>query len=92
MNNNLGTSTFWRPCDENGICHCDWRLTIYYCEEEPAMKYIYIVNAVLSGFVGFVGRCREVTEGICILNCICCVFYSMYTSLSSRRQSKANLF
>ncbi|KAI8138694.1 hypothetical protein BJV82DRAFT_630197 [Fennellomyces sp. T-0311] len=47
--------TLLRHCNANGICHCDWRLTIYDCEEENAMYYIYIVNIALSGLVVAVG-------------------------------------
>lgn len=55
MNNDLTQSTFWRYCDADGVCHCDWRLTITGCEEHNALKVIYIVNAVVSGLVGLVG-------------------------------------
>ncbi|KAI9322284.1 hypothetical protein BX666DRAFT_1893461 [Dichotomocladium elegans] len=43
---------FSRICDENGICHCDWRLTIYGCEEEVHMRPFYISLAAISGVIG----------------------------------------
>ncbi|KAI8140304.1 hypothetical protein BJV82DRAFT_671734 [Fennellomyces sp. T-0311] len=42
---------FWRICDDKGVCHCDWRLTATGCEEESALKIMYIINAVASAFL-----------------------------------------
>ncbi|ORX57369.1 hypothetical protein DM01DRAFT_1333995 [Hesseltinella vesiculosa] len=30
----FNTTTFWRICDSQGVCHCDYRLTIYHCVEQ----------------------------------------------------------
>ncbi|KAJ8661317.1 hypothetical protein O0I10_003067 [Lichtheimia ornata] len=43
---------FWKICDDNGVCHCDWRLTVYGCEEEQHMVPFYIALAAFSGLVG----------------------------------------
>ncbi|ORX58283.1 hypothetical protein DM01DRAFT_1405896 [Hesseltinella vesiculosa] len=49
MNNNLDALeyTFWRPC-KDGICYCDWRLTITHCYGEDIFRYINIVIVVMS--------------------------------------------
>lgn len=39
----------------DGVCHCDWRLTIYDCAEANAMWYIYIVNIAFSAVVIAIG-------------------------------------
>ena len=46
----------WTVCDEDGICHCDWRLTAKGCEQENTIQIIYIINAVISGMVGLLGN------------------------------------
>ncbi|CDS03581.1 hypothetical protein LRAMOSA00983 [Lichtheimia ramosa] len=46
------TDEFWKICNDDGVCHCDWRLTIYGCEEEQQLRAMYIALAVLSGLVG----------------------------------------
>ncbi|KAI9316337.1 hypothetical protein BX666DRAFT_1949550 [Dichotomocladium elegans] len=43
---------FWKICDGQGNCHCDWRLTIYGCYEEEHMRPLYIALAAVSGLVG----------------------------------------
>lgn len=48
---------FWKICDDNGVCHCDWRLTVYGCEEEQHMVPFYIALAAFSGLVGTMGKC-----------------------------------
>ncbi|KAF7727794.1 hypothetical protein EC973_007025 [Apophysomyces ossiformis] len=55
MNRNLTESTFWRICDNEQRCHCDWRLTITHCQEQQAMKIMYIGQASLSGVVAVIG-------------------------------------
>lgn len=54
MDNNLTNRTLTRHCFD-GVCHCDWRLTIYGCEETNAMWWIYLVNIILSALVITVG-------------------------------------
>lgn len=49
-------STFWRICNDEGVCHCDWRLTLGDCEEDVPMRIIYIINAVLSGLGSAFGK------------------------------------
>ena len=44
-------STFWRVCDEAGVCHCDWRYTIYGCEEETIAKILYTITAIITGLL-----------------------------------------
>ncbi|KAJ8655640.1 hypothetical protein O0I10_008729 [Lichtheimia ornata] len=56
MINPEGTqSTFWRICDDNGNCHCDWRLTLGDCAEDQAMRIIYIINIIGSAVVSVIG-------------------------------------
>ena len=50
---------FLRICDDTGVCHCDWRLTIHGCEEESALKVIYIVDAIASGLLAATGTKKE---------------------------------
>ena len=49
----------WTVCDVDGICHCDWRLTAKGCEQEDTIKIIYIINAVISGLVGLLGKIKK---------------------------------
>ncbi|KAI9260617.1 hypothetical protein BDA99DRAFT_560685 [Phascolomyces articulosus] len=49
-------STFWRICDDEGNCHCDWRLTLGDCYEDTPMRIIYIINAIGSAIVTVIGR------------------------------------
>ncbi|KAI7858373.1 hypothetical protein BDC45DRAFT_498206 [Circinella umbellata] len=55
MESNNSQRTLSRHCNNDGVCHCDWRLTIYGCEEANAMYYVYIINIALSGLVVAVG-------------------------------------
>ncbi|KAI9245211.1 hypothetical protein BDA99DRAFT_543723 [Phascolomyces articulosus] len=43
--------TLLRHCNDQNVCHCDWRLTLTDCEESMAMYYINIVNIALCGLV-----------------------------------------
>ncbi|KAI8341918.1 hypothetical protein BC941DRAFT_466819 [Chlamydoabsidia padenii] len=47
--------SFWRSCNRQKQCHCDWRLTVYDCEETEAIRWIYINNAIASAVVGAIG-------------------------------------
>lgn len=47
-------STFWRVCDNFGNCHCDFRYTIYECQETTIMKAFYITVAAVSFILGIV--------------------------------------
>jgi hypothetical protein len=47
-------STFWRICDDLGECHCDFRYTIYGCEETYIAKIIYTMTAILSAVLALV--------------------------------------
>jgi hypothetical protein len=51
-------STLWRSCDLQKRCHCDWRLTVYDCEETEAIRWIYINNAILSALVTVIGSVK----------------------------------
>ncbi|KAI7861119.1 hypothetical protein BDC45DRAFT_552418 [Circinella umbellata] len=44
-----------RLCDDDGVCHCDWRLTISNCSEEKALRIMYIVEAIASGVFALLG-------------------------------------
>ena len=56
MINPEGTqTTFWRICDDEGNCHCDWRLTLIDCYEDAPMRIIYTINAVGSAIVTVIG-------------------------------------
>ncbi|KAI8149705.1 hypothetical protein BJV82DRAFT_588980 [Fennellomyces sp. T-0311] len=39
----------------DGICHCDWRITVYNCEESVAMVNANLGNIVISGFAAVFG-------------------------------------
>ena len=47
--------TLDRHCYD-GVCHCDWRLSIQNCEESLPMWYINIVNIVISGLAILLGK------------------------------------
>ncbi|KAG2218098.1 hypothetical protein INT45_000021 [Circinella minor] len=58
MINPEGTqTTFWRICDDEGNCHCDWRLTLGDCYEDAPMRIIYIINAIGSAIVTVIAIC-----------------------------------
>ena len=72
--NNNSQRTLPRHCNDGGVCHCDWRLTIYDCEEANAMYYVYIINIALSGLVVAVGmymRDDDIFYLIFKLNILC---------------------
>ncbi|KAI8096316.1 uncharacterized protein BX664DRAFT_291127 [Halteromyces radiatus] len=50
----MDTRTLIKHCT-NGVCHCDWRLTIYGCEEEKGAYMINMVNIGISAFVSIIG-------------------------------------
>lgn len=50
-------STYWRPC-KDGICYCDWRLTITNCYSEDIFRYINIVIIALTASVVIVGKMK----------------------------------
>lgn len=50
-------STFWKVCDNFGNCHCDWRYTIYGCQEESIAKILYIITTIISGILAAVAVC-----------------------------------
>ncbi|KAI9498118.1 hypothetical protein BDB00DRAFT_801202 [Zychaea mexicana] len=39
--------TFGRHCID-GVCHCDWRITLHECEESKAMWIVNVVNIAVS--------------------------------------------
>lgn len=47
----------------NGVCHCDWRLTLRDCVEAKAMTIVYGINIGLSALSIIVGKIRS------LLNC-----------------------
>lgn len=46
--------TLARVC-VNGVCHCDWRLTLQDCVEGKAMTIVHGINVGLSGITVVVG-------------------------------------
>ena len=46
--------TLARVC-VNGVCHCDWRLTLQDCVEGKAMTIVHGINVGLSGIAVVVG-------------------------------------
>ncbi|KAI9245207.1 hypothetical protein BDA99DRAFT_528255 [Phascolomyces articulosus] len=46
--------TFTHHCF-NGICHCDWRITLQDCEESTAMYYVNIINIIVSALCAILG-------------------------------------
>ncbi|KAI8877241.1 hypothetical protein K501DRAFT_278632 [Backusella circina FSU 941] len=41
----------------DGVCHCDWRLTLYNCIESQAIRNIYIATIIISVLVSVVVFC-----------------------------------
>ena len=39
---------YQRLCDDDGVCHCDWRITLSDCPEERPLRIMYTVEAVAS--------------------------------------------
>ena len=39
---------YQRLCDDSGVCHCDWRLTLSDCPEEKPLRIMYTVEAIAS--------------------------------------------
>lgn len=59
MDNNHPTDPgFWRICDENGVCHCDWRLTLTQCEEHSAFYYMHVADIIIAGLAALGGTYR----------------------------------
>ncbi|CAO3586698.1 unnamed protein product [Absidia cylindrospora] len=55
MNNiTSNESTYWRPCTD-GICYCDWRLTITHCYDQDIFFYINLVIIALTSCIILVG-------------------------------------
>ncbi|ORZ22491.1 hypothetical protein BCR42DRAFT_406298 [Absidia repens] len=54
--NNIPTneSTYGRPCVD-GLCYCDWRLTITGCYDEDIFRYINIVIIAITSCIVLVG-------------------------------------
>lgn len=46
--------TLARVC-VNGVCHCDWRLTLQDCAESKAMTIVHGINVGLSGITVVIG-------------------------------------
>ncbi|OAD76358.1 hypothetical protein PHYBLDRAFT_180641 [Phycomyces blakesleeanus NRRL 1555(-)] len=42
--------TLERHCID-GVCHCDWRLTVQDCVESHALYVVHVINIALSGLV-----------------------------------------
>ena len=55
MENQKDKRTLLRHCDDQNICHCDWRLTLVDCEESVAMYYINIINIILCSLAVIIG-------------------------------------
>lgn len=86
------TDEFWRICDDQGVCHCDWRLTIYGCEEEDQLRAMYIALAVVSGLVGVLGEAFHnfvfsIHDAYTYISCTQLLWY--YTIESSISNSKS---
>lgn len=46
----------------NGVCHCDWRLTLQDCAESRPMTIIYGINVGLSGIAVITGKSVDPTR------------------------------
>lgn len=55
MSENSYIDTLDRIC-VNGVCHCDWRLTLQDCVESRAMTIVHGINVGLSGITVIVGK------------------------------------
>ena len=42
--------------DDDGVYHCDWRLTISNCPEEQVLRVMYIVEAIVSAVFVLLGN------------------------------------
>jgi hypothetical protein len=40
----------------DGVCHCDWRLTLQNCVESQAMTIIHGINIGISGMAVILGK------------------------------------
>lgn len=61
--------SFWRTCNsQDAQCHCDWRLTVYHCEETDTIRWIYVGNATASGVVGVIGNSAIHLHLACLTN------------------------
>jgi hypothetical protein len=40
----------------DGVCHCDWRLTLVNCAERKAMVIIHGINVGMSGITLLLGK------------------------------------
>lgn len=83
---------FWKICDDNGVCHCDWRLTVYGCEEEKHMVPFYIALAAFSGLVGTMGKCPSATTitAVAVVNIDPCSSFSCHSWLLSHHSLESN--
>jgi hypothetical protein len=57
MDTDINNTNSWqleRFCVD-GVCHCDWRLTIVGCVESDALRIIHLVNIGLSAFAVVLG-------------------------------------
>ncbi|CAO3590962.1 unnamed protein product [Absidia cylindrospora] len=50
----MDTRTLTKHCSGD-TCHCDWRLTIYGCDEETGAYIIYMITIGISAFVSVIG-------------------------------------
>ncbi|KAI8993699.1 hypothetical protein BDB01DRAFT_777201 [Pilobolus umbonatus] len=49
MNSLYPEPHYWRPCDENGVCHCDFRFQIFDCVESEPLRQLYLATGITSG-------------------------------------------
>lgn len=81
-------SSLWRSCDLQKQCHCDWRLTVYDCEESEAIRWIYINNAILSALVAVVGNVNQTrpspfSRSLIFSLIICLLFFLLLSTFHS---------
>ncbi|CAO3627098.1 unnamed protein product [Cunninghamella echinulata] len=59
--NTPGEPAFWRVCNNDGVCHCNFRLTIHNCAELDILRLIYLINIIWTG--------------VSLICAIICIFY-----------------
>ncbi|CAO3627082.1 unnamed protein product [Cunninghamella echinulata] len=59
--NTPGEPAFWRVCNKDGVCRCDFRLTIHNCAESDILRLIFLINIIWTG--------------VSLICAIICIFY-----------------
>ncbi|KAG2219430.1 hypothetical protein INT45_010621 [Circinella minor] len=78
--------------DDDGVYHCDWRLTLSNCPEEQVLRVMYIVEAIVSAVFVLLGMACMVGAfhvgifefgWLCIFSAITCYLFGIAHTLSN---------